>query len=189
MIRKLVTVTLLAALLFAPAPAHAEPHPAPHASQTASAPSWSLQHPSQGASSQAAAVDRAAAIPARWQRFAACVLARESGGTLDKPQSGVGALNSGRESAAGRWQFLPSWRTGLPYMIAERLRAFGMSGPDARRVRVHLTRLWNINRYPGVLQDVGFVAVIRAGELGNGKGWRHWNLTGSRCLSYLPARL
>jgi len=185
MIRRIATIALLAASLIVPASlAHAEPRPTPHASQAASEPSWTLQRPGKGASPQAAAVDAAAAIPDRWHAFAACVLARESGGTLDRPQSGVGALNSGAESAAGRWQFLPSWRNGLPYMIRERLIQFGMSSRDATKVRKYLSGLWNIHRYPGILQDVGFNAVVRAGELGLGKGWRHWSLRGSRCESY-----
>lgn len=118
----------------------------------------------------AATVRQAADIPAQWEPFAACVSDRESGGsyTARNPTS----------SAQGRWQFLDnSWRRGLGYMVAARLKAHGMPAPAARQVREYLHDT-PIAAWPGPYQDVGFIAVILSG------GKHHWN--GPRCNGLAP---
>jgi hypothetical protein len=122
----------------------------------------------------AAVAIRAAEVPARWQPFAACVARRESN---DNPRS----VNRS-SGAAGRWQFLPAWRHGLPYMVAARLREHGLprSASKALRLRLQATP---IQRWEPVLQDVGFAAALMAP---NGQGWRHWSLPGSKCQGLVP---
>ena len=71
--------------------------------------------------------------------------------------------------AAGRWQFMPGWRHGLPYMIKDRLVQFGMPKKQARQVRLYLSDLHYINRYPGIYQDVGMLEVVERG------GAHHWD--------------
>lgn len=133
---------------------------------------WALQRPSRSVS----AVREAAQVPPALRAFAACVVDRESGGTLDRPQSGSGALNGGGSGAAGRWQFMPSWRHGLPYMIRDRLIQFGASKKQARAVRVYLSNVHYIHKYPGIYQDIGFLEVVERG------GAHHWN--GHTCGRY-----
>jgi hypothetical protein len=137
---------------------------------------WSVSRPSRGI--HAGVVRAAATVPSRWRPWAACVLKRESGATLERPQSGVSALNP--SSAAGRWQFHPEsqWRHGLPYMVADRLVDHGMPHALARTVRQQLQRI-PINRWPGVLQDVGALEVLARG------GVHHWD--GPGCHHLLPA--
>ena len=133
---------------------------------------WSVQRPSRGA--HAAPVLAAATIPPTWRPFAACVLDRESGGTLTRPQSGVAARNPS-SSASGRWQFLDtSWRRGLAYMVKDRLIRSGMPRAQARTVRQYL-QATHISQWPGPFQDAGFAEVVERG------GWFHWSLPGSRC--------
>lgn len=111
---------------------------------------------------------RAAAIPHQYLSFARCVLDRESGGTLERIQSGVGARNPA-SSAAGRWQFLDrSWRSGLSHMVAERLIANGFPKAEGKKVRAWLAA-HPIYQWHGYYQDTGFVAVVTAG------GSHHWN--------------
>lgn len=112
---------------------------------------------------------RAATPPRSVLRWATCVLDRESGGTFDRRQSGTGALNGEGSGAAGRWQFMPDWRHGLPYMIRDRLVQFGMPKQQAREVRLYLSKLHYIHKYPGVLQDVGMLEVVERG------GAFHWD--------------
>ena len=70
----------------------------------------------------------AAAIPASQRAFADCVSDRESHGNYEARGSD--------SSSAGRWQFLDRpWRNGLSYMVAARLREFGMSGKDSKAGR------------------------------------------------------
>ena len=126
---------------------------------------WAANRPTRGAHSRV--VTQAAQPPARLVRWATCVLDRESGGTFDRRQSGVGALNP--SGAAGRWQFMPAWRNGLPYMIRDRLVQFGMPKKQARQVRIYLSDLHYINRYPGVYQDIGMLEVVSRG------GAFHWD--------------
>ena len=126
----------------------------------------SLERPSRGAHSSA--IRDAARVPAKHRPFASCVLDRESGGTLDRIQSGVGAKNP-HSSASGRWQFLDSqWRDGLAFMVRDRLIQFGMPKDEARNIRKQLSRM-PIYRWNGYWQDIGFNEVIERG------GAHHWH--------------
>jgi hypothetical protein len=120
------------------------------------------------------AVVAAARIPTSWQPFASCVARRESN---YNPK----AVNRS-SGAAGKWQFLPAWRNGLPYMVAGRLKANGMPKDQARALRIRL-QATPINKWAEEHQDVGFVAALLAPE---GRGWRHWSLPGSRCEGLVP---
>jgi hypothetical protein len=113
----------------------------------------------------------AAVIPASQQAFAECVSHRES-------RDNYKARGSD-SSSAGRWQFLDRpWRNGLSYMVAARLREFGMTGPASRAVRIHL-QATHIAAWEPAYQDAAFVAVVNA--RGPWSGWKHWYLSGSRC--------
>jgi hypothetical protein len=134
---------------------------------------WAVQRPSRSVS----VVRSAATVPARWRAFARCVLARESGATLERPQSGAGARNPS-SSASGRWQFLQgSWGRSLPYMVRDQLVQHGMPKAQARKVRVYLQSI-PISRWPGLYQDMGFIEVVERG------GSHHWRLAGSACEAY-----
>lgn len=132
---------------------------------------WAAARPDRSVS----AVRDASHVPSRWRAFASCVLHRESGATLDRPQSGAGALNA--SGAAGRWQFMPAWRRGLPYMVKDRLIRHGVSRPQATKVRIWLTE-HPIQQWPGVYQDMGAFEVMERG------GAFHWRLAGSKCEAY-----
>ena len=124
---------------------------------------WAVARPSRSVS----AIRQAATVPPRWQRFEACVVERESGGSP--------TARNPRSSAQGLYQFLDrSWRSGLAYMVAGRLRDNGASGPQARAVREWLQRN-EIATWPAVYQDIGFIEVVARG------GSYHWRLDGSRC--------
>ena len=122
----------------------------------------------------AAIVQRASEIPSAWQPFAACVGKRESN---HNPK----AVNRS-SGAAGKWQFLPAWQHGLPYMVAARLKAHGMPADKARALRIRL-QATPINKWAEGYQDVGFLAALLAPE---GRAWRHWSLPGSRCQGLVP---
>ena len=125
-----------------------------------------------------AVVRNASRVPTAWRNFAACVLKRESGATLDRPQSGAGARNTAGSSASGRWQFLQgSWGHSLPYMVADQLVDHGLPRAEARSVRKYLQGL-PIHRWPGVYQDMGFIEVVQRG------GWAHWR--GAACNGLVP---
>jgi len=113
---------------------------------------------------------QAAEFPHSIRDFAACVLRRESGGTLHERQSGVGARNpSPDSSASGRWQFLNNdWNHGLPYMVRDRLVRFGMPKDQARKIRAYLQSI-PIWEWHGYFQDIGFLEVVSRG------GAHHWN--------------
>lgn len=112
----------------------------------------------------------AARVPGRWSEFARCVSHRESHGNY--------RARNPHSSAMGRWQFLDrQWRTPLAYMVAERLKAHGIAPARAKAIRLQLQRA-EIARWPGRLQDVGFVAVITHG------GAHHWRLAGSPCEAW-----
>lgn len=126
---------------------------------------WAVSRPNRGAPRAVAA---AATVPPRYRTWAACVLDRESGGTLADPTSGAGALNGGGSGAQGRWQFMPAWNHGGPYMVRDRLVRHGMTPRTARTVRVYLSGR-PIHRWPGVYQDALFnEAVTRGGAF-------HWS--------------
>jgi hypothetical protein len=130
----------------------------------------SVTRPSRSVSS----VRLAATVPARWRAFAQCVLDRESGASLDRPQSGVGARNPS-SSASGRWQMLDAsgWRSGGAWMVQKRLVRFGAPRSQARAVRVYLQRT-PISKWDGLWQDVAAFESLESG------GWRHW-ANGDRC--------
>lgn len=120
----------------------------------------------------------AAKVPKKHRAFSACVLDRESGGSLENTNSGEGARNP-RSSASGRWQFLDNnWREGLSHMVANRLKDHGMPGSHAKSVRVYLEAK-PISKWDGVWQDIGHNAVMEAG------GWYHWK-GGEGCNSKRP---
>lgn len=123
---------------------------------------------------RASAADRAtrsaADTPSRWERFESCVAARESGNSPT-------ARNS-QSTASGTYQFLDSqWRDGLAFMVATRLKQFGMPKPDAKRIRITLQDT-HIARWPAIYQRIGFNEVVTQG------GAHHWRLPGSRCETY-----
>ena len=135
---------------------------------------WAANRPSRGAHSRV--VTDAAELPGpEWRPFAECVEQRESKGL-----PGVVNASSG---AAGLYQFMPAWRNGLPYMVADRLRDNGMPGKVARGVRVYLSER-PIEDWPAVYQRIGFAAVLQAG--GPDAALRHWGLSGSRCNGLVP---
>ena len=104
-------------------------------------------------------VIEAATFPADMRGCASRILARESGGTLNDPTSGMGARNPS-SSASGRWQFLDtSWRRPLSFHVRDRLVEFGMPVKDARDVRSYLEAT-HISQWPGVIQDVGFIETV-----------------------------
>lgn len=124
-----------------------------------------------------AAIRKASTPPKRWRAFARCVIDRESGATLSRPQSGAGARNP-HSSAAGRWQFLQnSWGQSLPYMVRDRLVDHGMKSKEARKVRLYLQSI-PIHRWHGRYQDAGAYEVLERG------GSHHWRLPGSRCEAF-----
>jgi hypothetical protein len=112
------------------------------------------------------AVRDASRVPARFEAFARCVLRRESGATLERPQSGAGARNPS-SSAAGRWQFMSPWAHGGPYMVRDRLIRHGATTKQARKVRIWLSA-HPINTWPGVYQDTLAFEVMERG------GAFHW---------------
>ena len=129
--------------------------------------------------SSASPMTHAAEIPASQQAFASCVSTRESHGNYKAKRSEAGS------SAAGRWQFLDKqWRRGLSYMVAERLRSFGMSAHEAAVIRRHLAAT-RIDRWAPEYQDAAFLAALNA--RGPWSGWRHWYLAGSKCNALVPA--
>lgn len=131
---------------------------------------WSVARPSRSAPS---ALRQAVTPPKGWEAFARCVEDRESGGN-------AGILNAGGSGAAGLFQFMPAWRNGLPYIVRERLVQFGMDKATARKVRVHLSSLGRIEKYPAVYQRIAFAEVLEDGE------WEHWALAGSKCQGLVP---
>lgn len=119
-----------------------------------------------------ATVSDAATVPHSLQDFQHCVAQRESHGN---PKAR--ARSAGKDStASGRYQFLDSkWRHGLSYMVAERLRAYGLGAVEALHVRKYLQSV-SIDRWPAGLQDVAFAAVVSKPG-----GTRHWWIAGSKC--------
>lgn len=140
--------------------------PAPPLLSASSSREWAIQRPSRGA--HASAVREAATFPRSLRPWAACVIDRESGGTLDERTSGQGAANPA-SSARGRWQFLDnSWRRGLAFMVKDRLVEHGMPKQQAKQVRIWLQQR-SIAQWPGWYQDIGFIEVVERG------GRHHWN--------------
>ena len=122
-------------------------------------------------------ISAASTIPKKWEPFAACVLDRESGATINNKNSGEGAKNPS-SSASGRWQFLDnSWRDGLSHMVADQLKDHGMPKKEAKQVRLHLQSK-PIAKWDGHFQDAGAIEVLQQG------GWYHWK--GASCNSKRP---
>jgi hypothetical protein len=138
---------------------------------------WAASRPSRSVPSVRAAVQP----PRAWRAFAECVLRRESGATLDRQQSGVGARNTS-SSASGRWQMLDAsgWRDGGAWNVQKRLVRFGATRAQAREVRVYLQRT-PIYRWNGIWQDMAAFEALQSG------GWRHWYAPGSPCNDLVPA--
>ena len=127
---------------------------------------WAVDRPSRSVS----AIREATRIPSRWQRFHDCVVKRESGGNP--------AARNPNSSAQGLFQFLDrSWRDGLAYMVAKRLRDNGASKAQAKAVRVWLQGR-EIATWPAQYQTVGWVEVVTRG------GSYHWRLAGSACEAW-----
>lgn len=125
------------------------------------------------------AVRDASTVPSRWRAFAECVLHRESGATLDRPQSGVGARNPS-SSASGRWQMLDAsgWRSGGAWNVQKRLVRYGVPRSQAADVRQYLAAR-PIHTWNGIWQDVAAFETLESG------GWRHW-ANGDRCDRLVP---
>lgn len=133
--------------------------------QTAQDRELSLQAPSRGAN--ASVVREAAEIPVQHRDWAACVLDRESGGTLDRKNSGEGARNPS-STASGRWQFLKPWQHGGSFMVKDRLVRYGMPPQQAKKIREYLAKT-PIYRWDGYWQDILFNEAVHRG------GKHHWN--------------
>ena len=106
-------------------------------------------------------VAMAGRIPAAWEPFRACVVARESNGNP--------AAENRASSAQGKYQFLDrSWRHGAAWNVYHRMRAYGMPRPQARLI---LARLHSkpIKDWAEPYQDIAFASVILIP-----RGWRHW---------------
>lgn len=129
---------------------------------------WAIQRPSRGI--HASAVREAATFPPSLRPWAACVLDRESGGTLDDRTSGQGARNPS-SSAQGRWQMLDGsgWRDGGAWMVRDRLIDSGMPRAAAADVREFLAST-PIYRWPGLYQDVAFIESVERGGAGHWRG-------------------
>lgn len=123
-------------------------------------------------------------IPDKWQPFALCISARESGfGRHPDTRKSYQAANPA-SSAQGRYQFLDSsWRKGGAWNVWKRLRAHGYDKQTAAKVRNRLM-LTPIKAWKPVYQDILFAYVITSTE---GKGWRHWHLAGSPCNRLVPS--
>ena len=116
-------------------------------------------------------VATAGRIPAVWEPFRACVVARESNGD-------PAAVNRA-SSAQGKYQFLDNqWRHGAAWNVYSRLRDAGMPRSHARLIlaRLHATP---IKDWAEPYQDVAFAFVILIP-----RGWRHWS--GDRCNTLVP---
>jgi hypothetical protein len=130
---------------------------------------WAANRPSRGAHSRVVA--DAADLPQEWEPFAQCVEQRES--------NGLPKVVNASSGAAGLHQWMPAWRNGLPYVVADRLREYGMPNKVARDVRIWLSSHL-IQDWPAVYQRIGFAAVVTSG------GWRHWYLANSKCNGLVP---
>ena len=123
------------------------------------------------ATSSARIVATAGRVPAAWEPFRACVVARESHGDP--------AAENRASSAQGKYQFLDrQWRHGAAWNVYHRLRDAGMPRSQARRIlaRLHSTP---IKRWREEYQDAAFAFVILIP-----RGWRHWS--GDRCNTLVP---
>jgi len=121
-------------------------------------------------SSNIAAARAARDIPEHLEDFQACVAQRESSGRWNA-QNPV-------SSAQGKYQFLDSqWRQGGAWNVWKRLVRHGYDRSTAKIVRQKLMAT-PIKRWKPVFQDILFAEVLTSGE---GMGWRHWYLAGSKC--------
>ena len=124
------------------------------------------------ATSSARIVAMAGRIPAAWEPFRACVVARES--------QGDPTAENRASSAQGKYQFLDNvWRHGAGWNVYHRLRDAGMPRSQARRIltRLHATP---IKRWREQYQDAAFAFVILIP-----RGWRHW-AGGHGCNTLVP---
>lgn len=168
-------IDIIAAAIIATAPSTQASVPAPIATEGQALTSTTAQRALIRARNSKA-IASASTIPAEWRSFADCVATRES---HHNPK----ALNKG-SGAAGKWQFMPAWRNGLPYMVAERLADHGATPLLVRRLLASAKEL-PVNKWKEHYQDIGFVAVITSTK---GQGWKHWYLAGSRCNRLVPGK-
>lgn len=124
---------------------------------------WAASRPNRGV--HASVIRSASLVPPRWRPFAECVVARESHGN---PR----AVNA--SGAAGIAQWMPAWRTGLPYVVRRSLVHHGMPRPAADAVRAYLARL-PIQQWPAPYQWTALAQNLAEGQ------WQHWQLAGSPC--------
>jgi len=124
---------------------------------------WAVERPSRSVS----VVRNAARPPRGWRAFADCVEQRESGGSPTAVNKSSGA--------AGLFQLMPAWRSGAPYIVRERLLQFGATRAQAKAVRIYLSSLGRIEKWPALYQRIAFAEVVEDGL------WHHWALSGSRC--------
>lgn len=117
-------------------------------------------------------VRNASAPPRGWHAFAECVEQRESGGSSTAVNKSSGA--------AGLFQLMPAWRSGAPYIVRERLLQFGATRAQAKAVRIYLSGLGRIEKWPALYQRMVFAEVVEDGL------WHHWTLPGSRCQGLVP---
>ena len=116
-------------------------------------------------------VATAARIPAAWEPFRACVVARESNGDP--------TAENRASSAQGKYQFLDrQWRHGAGWNVYHRMRAYGMTRSHARLILTSL-HATPIKDWAEPYQDVAFAFAILIP-----RGWRHWS--GDRCNILVP---
>jgi hypothetical protein len=130
------------------------------------------------------AAQQARTIPAPWRPFTECISERESGyGRTSDTRAAYKAANP-TSSAQGRYQFLDAsgWRHGGAWNVWKRLIRHGYDKATASRVRNRLMST-PIKEWKPVYQDIAYAETLLSG---NGKGWRHWHLAGSRCNNLIP---
>jgi hypothetical protein len=112
----------------------------------------------------------AAEIPKNWEAFQDCVSARESGNSY--------RAQNRSSSAQGKYQFLDNhWRHGGGWNVYKSLVKNGYDKATAKRLLKRLHAL-PIKRWKPIYQEILFASVLTSGE---GMGWRHWFLAGSKC--------
>lgn len=117
----------------------------------------------------------AADIPSKWEPFQHCISDRESSHSY-RAQNPV-------SSAQGKYQFLDNdWRHGGGWNVYKALVAHKYDKPTAKRLlkKLHATP---IKRWKPIYQEILFAYVITSGQ---GRGWMHWYLAGSRCNNLVP---
>lgn len=117
--------------------------------------------------------ERAATLPSKWRAFARCVSHRESHGNPKAVNRSSGA--------AGIYQWMPSWRHGIRYIVARGLKTNGSTAKYARDVRERLP--YRIEKWSAKWQQIAFVQIINEG--GRSAAFRHWS-GGHGCNALIP---